>query len=342
MYSRRSGFIRRSNSSRLTRQGATQYLRDINCSNVPPYMITPDKISEAKNILQANGGYGVMPSASQRARNFAGRFLQIPQNLPPLPEVNQFSQTNIVDITCDFDSSLSSNENVFNIPWSNARAVFNVPQLLFDTAKWRNAIEVAYIQKLKYTKSSDEVYNWWRSYRLLILPYDVVDFNSDTQSSFKVEVTCDNDNNPSYVSVFNKGEIPIIIFEFIANQKNPATLEDPSQIVFEQEFPMTFKPADDATGLEPRYYVLSTSSLPKQFSLQTKYESPIEISSDPPNSGVAKIYWQMSNIFIDSLQDEIYTLDNYTEDEMTNHLSSPIPLKFSAEGSATVPAQNAQ
>ena len=343
MISRRSGFIRRNNSSRLTRYGATQYIRDLNSSNVQPYMITPDKITEADNILRANRGYAVIPNASQRARNFAGRFLTIPEQLPPLPEVNQFSQTNIVEMTCEFDSSKTeSNANVFKIPWSNARATFEIPELLFDAVKWRNAIEVAYKQEFTYKKSASESYNWFRSHRLLILPYNVVDFNSDTQSTFKVDITCDNDNDPSCIYVFNSGDIPVIVFEFLVNQKNPADLEDPSHEEFEQEFPMVFKPSDSASNLEPRYYILPTSSLPKQFPLQTKYEVSAEISTDPPNSGEIHIYWQMSNIYIESYSDELYTLNHYTEDEMTNHLSSPNPLKFTAKGSATVPAQNAQ
>ena len=59
MYSKRSGFIRRSNSTRLTRHGATQYVRDLNSSNVPPYMITQDKIPEAKRILEEGNNHSM-------------------------------------------------------------------------------------------------------------------------------------------------------------------------------------------------------------------------------------------------------------------------------------------
>ena len=339
MYSRRSGFIRRSNSNRLTRHGATQYLRDLNSTNVPPYMITQDKIPEAQRILQSTGNVAVIQREAPFAQ-FADRFLSLHTTLPtlpPLPSVNQYSQVNLQPASLEFDSNDASNR--FIIPFDNIRTKFEVPELAFDENNWRNAIEISYKQEY-VCHLGDEEYPWIRSIRWLIVPYNVIDFSTNSQNSFTVDITCDNDNNPSVLKIHNTGEVPVIVFNFLLEQNNPAELDNPSVNPFNVEFPLFFKTVEAVENdYEPRFITIYPA-ITQEFYLPSKFNhAPIEISTDPVNAGEVNIYMTMSSVQIEKVS-EGYNLITYNEDEMTNHLSSPDPLQFTASGAATVLAPN--
>ena len=107
MYSRRSGFIRRSNSARLTRQGATQFVRDLNYSGVPPYTIGQEMIPQAQNILSSLGNAFVMSPV--RTRRYAGRSLSKRTEVPPTNTVRVTDQVELKEVDVPISSSDTSN-----------------------------------------------------------------------------------------------------------------------------------------------------------------------------------------------------------------------------------------
>ena len=174
MYSRRSGFIRRSNSSRLTRHGTTQYLRDLNSTNVPPYMITPDKILEASNILKATGNVPII--LDPLTKEYAGRNISL-EETSSSSSVNLNTQSTSPEIDVQFyDLNFDSNEehNTFIVDKQNMITSFDIPELLFSENSWRNAIEIMYQQSFTYINNGNE-YPWYRSIRYLVLPYNISD-----------------------------------------------------------------------------------------------------------------------------------------------------------------------
>ena len=326
MYSRRSGFLRRYDSSRLTRNGSTQYVRDLNNCGVPPYTINSGMISHAQNILSSTGnGYIINPV---RNRRYAGRSIPKTTNFPPADTVRVTDNVNVSQINIPINSSSTDPNYPLLVDKDNVTFELNMPSLSMTENNWRNGFEVNYQQNFVYNNSVP----WIRSLRYVFVPMENT-YATNTQPAFNCDINFNNDEDPTKFTVMNSST-DFLVFYFLDEQYNPYELEEiPSTIPFKDEFPMEF--VEEVQGVDnpdPTYFITEDDTIRTSREFPDNFNHyPISLTTNPSNEGEANVFISFPSVKITKDNDK-YTLESYIEHGLGDHVSSPLPIQFTLKG----------